>query len=286
MREQILKIVESHSVGFSEWLKGKEDQIKAGFSFREFYLAFSMASRAKDSDKVISGDITVPWGGLLALEQWPLSRLGRVYLIIVLAKYSPENVKQVYQQLFETATLKELTALYSILSFLPNPEHYADRAAEGVRSNMGDVFDAVALGNPYPAKFLPEAAWNQMVLKAVFTNKPLYKIVGIDDRANGALALMLINYAQERWAAGRLVTPELWRPVGKFLQPEHLPLIGRMLKEEGTIEQQAAILACNASTSEAVKLKASDYPVIRQRIEEGQLGWDSLGERYWENNEQ
>lgn len=286
MREQILKIVERHSVELSEWLKSKEDQIKTGFSFKDFYLAFSMASRIKGSDKVISGDIAVPWGAFLTMEQWPLSQLGRVYLIIALSKHSREHVKQVYRQLFETATLTELRALYSALSFLPDPEHYADRAAEGVRSNMGDVFDAVALGNPYPAKFLPEAAWNQLVLKTVFTYKPLYKVVGIDERANEPLALMLINYAQERWAAGRPVTPELWRPVGKFLQPEHLPLIENMLKEEGTIEQQAAILACADSTNEELKSKVSDYPEVGKKIEAGQLGWDSLGQNYCANNAQ
>src|SRR5690606_41691348 len=102
-----------------------------------------MASRINGSDKTISGDVVVPWGDMLTMEKWPLSRLGRVYLIIALGRYSRENLKQVYQQLFETATLTELTALYSALSFLPEPEHYADRAAEGIRTNMGDVFDAV-----------------------------------------------------------------------------------------------------------------------------------------------
>lgn len=285
MSVQILKMIEGQSLKFGEWLKGKEDQLKAGFSFKDFYLAFSMASRINGSDKAISGDVVVPWGDMLTMEKWPLSRLGRVYLIIALGRYSRENLKQVYQQLFETATLTELTALYSALSFLPEPEHYADRAAEGIRTNMGDVFDAVALGNPYPAKYLPEAAWNQMVLKAVFTNKPLYKIVGIDDRANEPLALMLINYAQERWAAGRPVTPELWRPVGKFLQSEHLPLIENILKGKGTIEHEAAILACTDSASDAVKTKVGNHPDVKEKIEEGQLTWNSLGEKYWANNE-
>lgn len=286
MSEQILKIVEGHSLEFSEWLKGKEVQIKAGFSFKDFYLAFSMASRVTGSDKVISGDIVVPWGASVVMDMWPLHRLGRIYLIMALSKHAPENARQVYQQLFETATLTELTALYSALSFLPLPEHYADRAAEGIRTNMGDVFDAVAIGNPYPAKFLPESAWNQMVLKAVFTYKPLYKIVGIDDRSNEPLALMLINYAQERWAAARPVTPELWRPVGKFLQPAHLPLIEKLLKEGDAIEQQAAILVSADATSEAVKAKANDYQAVKKKVEEEQLVWDSLGRKYWANNEQ
>lgn len=283
MNEQILKIVASNSLEFHEWLKDKENKIKLGFSFKEFYLAFSMASRVKGSDKIISGEIAVPWGDKLIMDTWALSRLGRVYLIIVLAAYAPEKVKQIYQQLFETATLKELVALYSALAFLPDPERYVDRAAEGVRTNMGDVFDAVVLGNPYPAKFLPEAAWNQMVLKAVFTNKPLYKIVGIDERANAPLALMLINYAQERWAAARPVTPELWRPVGKFLRTEHLSLIERMLRKGGTIEQKAAILACAEAAHEEIKKKAAEYLKVKEEVANGSLTWERLGEMYWAN---
>ena len=55
-----------------------------------------------------------------------------------------------------------------------------------------------------------------MVLKALFVGSELGPIAGLDDRANPELARILIDYARERWAAGRPVTPELWRPVMPF----------------------------------------------------------------------
>ncbi len=45
---------------------------------------------------------------------------------------------------------------------------------------MRVVFEAVAHRNPYPAEQLPEAAWNQMVLKALFVGSRLAPIVGLD----------------------------------------------------------------------------------------------------------
>lgn len=53
-----------------------------------------------------------------------------------------------------------------------------------------------------------------MVLKALFIDTTLHPIVGPDERANSKLATLLCDYAHERWAAGRAVTPELWRCVG------------------------------------------------------------------------
>ena len=86
---------------------------------------------------------------------------------------------------------------------LPYPEHFIDLAIDGLRSNITSVFNAIALHNPYPADYFAEAAWNQMVLKAVFVDSPLSHIQGLDARANDKLARMLGDYAHERWAAGR-----------------------------------------------------------------------------------
>ncbi len=68
--------------------------------------------------------------------------------------------------------------------------------------------------NPYPSERFAENRWNHMVLKAIFVGSPLHPIQGLDARANPPLARMLCDYAHERWAAGRPVSPELLRCVG------------------------------------------------------------------------
>ena len=47
--------------------------------------------------------------------------------------------------------------------------------------------------------------------------RPIYQIKGIDLRKNKKLANILFDYARERWAASRRVTPELWRMIQGYL---------------------------------------------------------------------
>ena len=85
-------------------------------------------------------------------------------------------------QLCDTADIGELVAFYRGLPLYPDQPRYVLRAAEGVRTNMKAVFEAVAHRNPYPAEQFAEAAWNQMVLKTLFIGTTLDPIVGLDQR--------------------------------------------------------------------------------------------------------
>jgi hypothetical protein len=65
---------------------------------------------------------------------------------------------------------------------------------------------AAALG-PY-ARRLDDAAWRQAVLKCVFMGVPLAAVHGLDDRADGELAVMLAGLSTERAAAGRALAAD------------------------------------------------------------------------------
>jgi hypothetical protein len=67
------------------------------------------------------------------------------------------------------------------------------------------------LHNPYPADYFDEAAWNQLILKAFFTDKDVTQIMGLDERKNARLAQTLADYAAERRAAGRSLPPNIER---------------------------------------------------------------------------
>lgn len=141
---------------------------------------------------------------------WGILDMARLYQLLQLEIAGKQPYVDLIEALFLQADLGELTVLYKALPFHAYPDEWIARCAEGIRSNMGPVLEAIMHENNYPAEYLPEAAWNQMILKAIFTGKDLCLIYGLQKRNNAALAASLLSYAEERWAAGRDVDGLLW----------------------------------------------------------------------------
>ena len=129
--------------------------------------------------------------------------------------------------------------------------------------------------NPYPAEYLDEAAWNQLVLKAIFTEKPVHRIVGLDERTNQNLANTLSDYAHERWAAHRKLNPMLWRCVAPFVNDKIYPDIERIAVSENQLEREAAALVCQQSDFKAVKDLLKKHPEL-QEVLNANLTWEKL----------
>jgi DNA-binding GntR family transcriptional regulator len=91
---------------------------------------------------------------------------------------------------------------------------------------------------------------------------------------------MLSDYAHERWAAGRPVSPELWRCVGPHADPEALADLQRVLATGSTIERQAAALALHACKDAKAKELLASAPDLAAAIEGGELSWDRLAEEF------
>jgi putative transposon-encoded protein len=206
---------------------------------------------------------------------WTLDRVVRVLLLSNVLNNSEEDYCQTIETLFETAEINEAVALYSALPFLQYPEKWLYRATEAVRSNMGPVFDSIAFHNPYPAKYFSEAAWNQLVLKCIFNDKPIHLIEGLDERANQNLANILSDFAHERWAAHRTIPPQVWRLVCKFITPTILEDISKLFDSENIQNQQAAVLVCKETDSQ----EAKKLLVIKQKdlaFDINGLSWKDL----------
>ncbi len=116
----------------------------------------------------------------------------------------------------QTGDLGELIACYRGFAIFPLTARLMPRAAEAVRSTVKPIFESIAHRNPVPCERFDQASWNQMVLKALFIGSALAPIQGLDERANPDLARVLVDYARERRAAGRVVSAELWRCVEPF----------------------------------------------------------------------
>ncbi|MBF0276957.1 MAG: EboA family metabolite traffic protein [SAR324 cluster bacterium] len=272
-----------------DWLDTKRIQIADGNKASTFFMAFSALPR-------FVGKADLPWTQeeLRTAENlktgwfpqdWSSDQAARALLILSLPFEDREYYLKTLQQLFEAADVAELVALYQCLPLLAYPKDHILRAAEGIRSNMSSVFDAVALRNPYPSEYLEEEAWNQIILKAVFIGRPLNPIIGLEERANPELARILTDYVHERWSAGRTVSPEIWRLIGPFAGLANLEDLSTVFSAKQALMQQAAALALfHCPLPQARKLLESQ-PGLLTAIEKGSISWDFITEQWQMNQE-
>lgn len=154
--------------------------------------------------EVAAGDVTalaIAFGQ--AGRRHPEPAEARVRLALAIPSTDTAAWLATLDRLFATAGLEESVALYAGLPRFPHPELLRLRAAVGVRSTMQAVFEAIALDNAYPARWLEQDPLNQMVLKAFFLGCDHRRIVGLRARANPHLGTMLTDYRRERVAASR-----------------------------------------------------------------------------------
>jgi hypothetical protein len=208
---------------------------------------------------------------------WSVDQAARI-LILLDAGGTGETFAQRFVQLCRTADVAEAIAFYRGLPLYPDPGRLEAQAAEGTRTNMRAVFEAVAHRNPYPREQFSENRWNHMVLKALFVGSTLHPIQGLDERANPTLARMLCDYAHERWAAGRPVSPELWRCVGPHADDEALTDLQRVLASGSATERKAAALALAACPGPKARELLASAPQLDTAIERGEQSWARLAD--------
>lgn len=207
---------------------------------------------------------------------WTTVRLSRIWLLTCLNADDQEFYTRHVETLFDTAEMNELVALYSALPLLAYPQKWLFRATEAVRSNVGDVFDALVMNNPYPARYFNEAAWNQLILKTIFNDKPIHRVVGMAERSNADLARMLSDFAHERWAAGRTVAPEVWRLTPKFMNESLLTDMQHLFASGNPDDRKAAALACFHTKYGPALAMLNDHETLKHQIEGHQLSWADL----------
>lgn len=259
------------------WLD--EQLAAAGTDDRRLYLAIGLAPR-----KLGKGDLDLEADDYAAAAAvrpgwdpsgWSIDQAARIALLLV-ASADTGSFATKFEQLCTTADVRELIAFYRGLPLYPAPERYVGRAAEGVRTNMKAVFEAIAHRNPYPAEQFSEHVWNHMVLKAVFIGSALHPIQDFDRRRNGELARTLIDYAHERWAAGRDITPELWRAVGPFVDASMHDDFRRVLRDGTPLERQAAVLALRERPDAGAGPLLDREGDLVAAVDSGRVSWETV----------
>lgn len=261
------------------WVDDNVLKIQESNKAADLYKAFTAAPRVVGK-KTLSfknqSAAQCPFLKDVSLTGFTTDRLTRVLLLLSFSAEDKDHYFKVVEQLFKAAEMNELVALYGALPFLPYPEDWQAQCAEGIRSNIDLVLEAIMCDNPYPNQYLSEPAWNQLVLKALFTGKDINRIIGLDERANQNLAYAVSDYAHERWAAGRDVNPLAWRLTAKHIDLKIFPDIIKLFKTGTIAEQQAAALACSQCSYAPAKALLEAYPDLQSDIQNNKITWNSI----------
>jgi hypothetical protein len=172
-------------------------------------------------------------------EGWSIDGAARVLGLLRFKGARP--FAEIFKDLRRTSDVAEMIALYRGLPLYPEPDAMNFEVGEGLRSNLKPVFEAIAHRNPFPRDVFDQHRWNHMILKALFVEVDLAPITGLKDRANPELARILMDFAKERWAAGRPLAKEHWIPVAPY---RHDPAIKGELDQaiaEGRLTEEALL---------------------------------------------
>ena len=143
----------------------------------------------------------------LSLEQWAVEDGVRAWLL--LERSGAETFVSDAIACYEHGDAREQQSWVRSAGLLPQPDRFLATVIDTCRTNILPLFEAVACDNPYAARFFPVRQFNQLVLKALFNNVALARIVGLPDRLNADLSRMAGDYADERRAAGRSVPADI-----------------------------------------------------------------------------
>ena len=200
------------------WRGRVAEEISSGVTDARFAALLSMANRhaRRRSAGLTAGELTAAsalvdgW----CPERWSTLDLLRVSLVLERRDLEAPEGPAALLGALRQADLGELVALYRSFSLVPRPDDYVWQAGEGCRSNMNEVFEAVACDNPYPALHFDDVAWRALAIKALFIGAPLWRVHGLDGRISPELAHVALDLCEERRSAGRPIPPELWACLG------------------------------------------------------------------------
>jgi hypothetical protein len=262
------------------WFRGAINDVANAPNERPLSVAIGLAPR-----RLGKADLALPAADLaqaerlrpgLDLGDWSIDQLARVALMAASHRGSDSDFAARFDSFCTTAELNELIALCRGLPIYPGPQLIEPRAREAVRSGMKPVFEAVAHRNPYPREAFAEDAWNQMVVKAFFMGSTLWPIQGLDERANPRLARMLVGLAQERWAARRPVSGELWQCVAPHADSECIAALAHGWSVGHDKERLAIALALRGHPLPTADLPADEIARLQARLQSEKAEWRDL----------
>lgn len=276
--EDLKKVIDyNYAAELSQWLEGKIHHIISAKSTKDLYLTYSLlASKIDENKELLMPNADSETIQYLKNHSANYLQVGRIYILVKVLESDPDFFTSKVSNIIQIADTTELETFLKYLILLPNSEVYKHVAIDALRTNITPIFDAISLNNPYPALYFDDQQWNQMYLKAAFMQRDISAIVDIDKRANKELTRIISDFAHERWAASRDITPYFWKPVGRFIDDVILEDMRKLFKSPNENDQIAAALCCSVSDNNNAKALINENPVLKQKVEQNLINWDTI----------
>ena len=200
----------------AEWLArtwpGQDEQLTSV----RFRAAFAGMARRVGQAPLSNGDAAeIGRAGIIGAAAWPLDQVGRTALLLrAMARVPADDQAAFVREVYLRGDYREQAAVLRSLSLLPDPVRFTEMAIDACRTNVVDVFEAIACENNFPADHFPELNFNQLVLKAIFMEVAAGRIAKLAARVTPELKRMATDFASERSAAGRTVPADIEMIVG------------------------------------------------------------------------
>jgi hypothetical protein len=168
----------------------------------------------------------------LILDHWGADEAARALLLLSLDHLPEEAFMGIAGRAYELGDSREQTSWLRAAILLPNSERFLATAVDACRTNILSLFEAIACENPYPARYFPDANFNQLLMKCLFNGLAIARVVGLGRRLNTELSRMANDYVDEREAAGREVPSDIWLALAPHVDSEGVPRVHSYLSHE------------------------------------------------------
>ena len=191
----------------TEWLNAEIERQRGSADERRLAIALGFAGRKIGRAQLALTEDEIATARRLRKgwqpELWAADEAARILILGTSHNGDDQAFAARVDRLCTTAEVTEYIAYLKGFAIFPAAKLLYGRAREGVRSAITPVFAAIACHNPYPFDYFDADAWNQMIVKAVFSGTPIDTIFGLQERRNPEVVQMMRDLISERHAAGR-----------------------------------------------------------------------------------
>jgi hypothetical protein len=158
------------------------------------------------------------------VHAWTIDDAARTLLLIALGDAPEAELADLYRY----GDAAERRGILRALAYLDLGDRGVGFMEDAIRTNDTRLI-AAALG-PYATEHLPDAAYDQAVLKCVFVGVPISGVDGVPARVTPDGGRMLAAFMLERVVAGRDVPGEVWSVIDRFSPDAEMAAIKRELE--------------------------------------------------------